>query len=141
MDELTDSPSKRVIVVDHDAETIKLIAELLKEAGCAPLCYPTWLLSAGCIAQAQANLLILELEPGDPSALLDLLGELRRNGHTRALPVIVDSTDDRLLERLADPLRELGCMVLAKPFMLDDFFASIQVCLNTGLNQTQWLTC
>src|SRR5689334_1624817 len=54
----TGMPIQRVIVVDHDAETSKLIAELLKDEGFAPLCYPAWLLSLACIEQAQANLLI-----------------------------------------------------------------------------------
>ena len=89
----------------------------------------------------QANLIILDLSLGEPSAALDLIGELRRNPPTRTLPVIVNSTNDRLLERLAEPLRDLGCIVLAKPFELDDFFASIRVCLDTGRPQTQFLAC
>src|SRR5437879_4637766 len=100
MHKQTDTYTKRVIVVDNDTETAALIAELLKSEGCVPLCYPTWLLSVGCIEQAQANLLILELGLGDPNEALELLGALRKNCHTRALPVIVDSTDNRLLERL-----------------------------------------
>jgi len=141
MHKQTDMYTKRVIVVDDDTETAQLMAELLRSEGFAPLCYPTWLLSIASIEQAQANLLILELGIGDPGAALDLLGELRRNYHTRALPVIVDSTDDRLLDRLAEPLRELGCVRLAKPFKLDDFFLSISVCLDAGRSQTQPLAC
>jgi len=82
------------------------------------------------IEQAQAHLLILECGLGDPGPTLALLGELRRNAPTRALPVIVDSTDNRLLARLAEPLRELGCVGLAKPFELDDFFSSIRSSLD-----------
>jgi CheY-like chemotaxis protein len=89
----------------------------------------------------QANLIILDLSLGEPSAVLDLIGELRRNPPTRTLPVIVNSTNDRLLVRLAEPLRDLGCIALAKPFELDDFFAAIQVCLDAGRPQTQFLAC
>jgi len=133
--------SKRVIVVDHDDATSQLIAEILEYEGFAPLCCSSGLLSVENIKQAQANLLILELGLGDPSAALDLLGELRRNVHTLALPVIVNSTDDRLLKRLAEPLRDLGCVALAKPFELDDFFLSISLCLAPGRSQTQRLAC
>src|SRR5689334_10930693 len=108
--------SNRVIVVDHDEATTELIAELLKSEGFAPLCCATWLLSVAFIEQMQANLIILDLGLGDPGTALDLIGELRRNPPTRALPVIVNSTNDRQLERLADPLRDLDCVVLAKPF-------------------------
>jgi CheY-like chemotaxis protein len=94
-----------------------------------------------CIEQMQANLIILDLSLGEPSATLDLIGELRRNPLTRTLPVIVNSTNDRLLEQLAEPLRDLGCIALPKPFELDDFFSAIQVCLDAGRPQTQFLAC
>lgn len=132
MHESTIIPSKRVIVVDYDDATTELIAELLRSEGIVPLCCSAWPVSVGFIEQMQAHLLILELGPGDPSAALDLLGELRQNPHTRALPVIANSTDERLLERLAEQLHTLGCLILAKPFELDDFFSSISLYLDIG---------
>jgi DNA-binding response OmpR family regulator len=130
-----------VIEVDHDHATSELIAELLKSEGFVPLCYPAWILSVACIEQAQASLLILGLGPGDPSAALDLISELRRNAHTCVLPVIVNSTDDRLLERQAESLRDLGCIMLAKPFDLDEFSALIGACLRAWPGQTQEFAC
>jgi len=97
-----------------------------------PLCYASWLLSVPTIVQAQADLLILDLGRGASSATLDLIDELRRNKHTHVLPIIVNSTDERLLAQLAMSLHDLGCMTLAKPFELDDFFSSIQTCLDSG---------
>jgi len=98
-------------------------------------------LSVACIEQAHASLVILELGSGNPSAALDLLGDLRRNYPTQSLPVIVDSTDDRLLARLAEPLRRLGCVVLAKPFELDEFFSSIKICLDIRYSPMQQFLC
>ena len=122
--------TSRAIIVDHDAATTELIAELVTSVGIVPLSCSACALSVALIEQAQAHLLILEFGLGDPSPTLALLGELRRNAPTRRLPVIVNSTDDRLLERLAEPLRDLGCIALAKPFELDDFFSSISLCLD-----------
>ena len=141
MYEQASQPANRVIVADHDKATTELIAELLKSEGFAPLCCAAWLLSVAFIEQTQAHLIILDLSLRDPRAALDLIGELRRNPPTSALPVIVSSTDDRLLERLAEPLRDLDCIVLAKPFELDDFFAAIRVCLYAGRSQAQRLAC
>jgi DNA-binding response OmpR family regulator len=137
----TRTPIQRVIVVDQDVETVRLIAELLKDEGYAPLCYPSWLLSRECIAQAQASLLILEFGPGDPGPELDLLIELRQDSYIHSLPVIVLSTDERLLARMAQSLRELGCVTLAKPFELDDFFSSVRKSLHASRAPVQWLTC
>jgi len=128
----SDTHTKRVIVAEQDLATSELIAELLKSAGCMPLCYASWLLSVPTIVQAQADLLILDLGRGASSATLDLIDELRRNKHTHVLPIIVNSTDERLLAQLAMSLHDLGCMTLAKPFELDDFFSSIQTCLDSG---------
>jgi len=125
--------TSRAIIADHDAATAELIAELLASVGFAPLCCGAWPISVACIEQARAQLLVLECGLGDPRPMLALLGELRRNRPTRALPVIVNSTDDRLLKRMAQPLRDLGCVVLAKPFELDDFFSSISLCLDIGV--------
>ena len=141
MHQQADTHTNRVIVVDNDSATTELIAEILTSIGCVPLCYATGLLSVASIDQARAQLLILELVPGDSDAALDLLGELRRNPHTRELPVIVNSTDNHLLDRLAEALRDLGCVMMTKPFDLDDFFSSIRVCLDTGSSQMQRLAC
>jgi DNA-binding response OmpR family regulator len=132
---------QRVIVVDQDAETVRLIAELLQDEGLAPIRYPSWLLSAVCIAQAQASLLILELGPGDPSPALDLLTELRQDSYIHSLPVIVISTDERLLARMAQPLHDLGCITLAKPFELDDFFSSVRKSVHASHSPVQRLIC
>jgi DNA-binding response OmpR family regulator len=141
MHEQTHMDTKRVIVVDHDQATSELIAELLRSEGLAPLSYPTWLLSVACIERAQADLLILDLGMSDPSLSLELLGDLRRNVPTRVLPVIVNSTDDRMLARIAEPLRDLGCITLAKPFDLDEFSALIGACLRTWPGQIQASAC
>jgi DNA-binding NtrC family response regulator len=134
MHEQVDTNTRRVIVIDYDAATTELIAELLKSEGLMPICYPALPSSAVCIEQAQARLLILELGLGNPCAALALLGALRQNAGTHALPVIVNSTDDRLLERLAAPLRDLDCAILAKPFELDNFFSLVSGCLEPDRN-------
>ena len=133
--------SNRVMVVDHDESTTELIADLLKSEGLAPLCCSASLLSVACIEQMQANLIILDLSLGEPSAALDLIGELRRTPLTRTLPVIVNYTNDRLLVRLAEPQRDLGGIARPKPIELDDLIAAIQVCLDAGRPQTQILAC
>jgi DNA-binding response OmpR family regulator len=140
MHQQTDMYPRRVIVIDHDLTTSELIAEFLESEGFAPLRYSTWLLSVACIEQAQAHLLILDLGPGDPSPMLDLLGELRQNAHTCELPVIVNSTDNRLLEGLAGSLRDLGCITLAKPFDLDELSALIGACLRPWPSHMQEFT-
>lgn len=130
---------KRVIVVDHDQATAELIAEFLRSEGFVPLCYPEWPISLACIDNARADLLILDLGLGHPTGALDLLGQLRRQQGTQALPVIVNTTDERMLEQLAGALHQLGCASLVKPFDLDEFLALIGACLGTKRKRTQMI--
>ena len=121
---------KRVIVVEHDDATIELLAELLASEGLTPLCYPEWPVNLTDLENTQADLLILDLEPGDPYNALERLGELRRHPVTRSLPVIVNSTDERMLAQLEAKLRDFGCAALSKPFDLNDFIALVGASLN-----------
>jgi DNA-binding response OmpR family regulator len=120
--------TKPVVVIEDDPATIDLIAEVLDDEGFATLRYPDWLVSGTIIADVQPELLILELRHDDPSKGLLLLEELRQCPATRAIPAIVSSTDQCLLQHLAEPLRRLGCVILAKPFDLDEFLSKIDVC-------------
>jgi DNA-binding response OmpR family regulator len=132
---------QRVLVADPDTDTVDLIAELLKDEGFVPIRYPSWLLSAACIAQAQADMLVLGLGPGDASTALDLVGDLRRDSHIPRLPVIILSTDNLLLARMAQPFHDLGCVALTKPFELDDFLSSIRKSLGPSRDPMQFLAC
>jgi len=123
---------KRVLIVDHYDATLDLLVELLKSEGYTALRSSGERLSAGCIGDAQADLLILDLGLGDPSDVLPLLRDLRQRPTTWGLPVIVNSTDEQLLEHLAADLRELRCAALSKPFDLDTLMALVREYLDTG---------
>ena len=124
--------TKRVLIVDHYDPTLDLLVEVLKSEGYTPLCYPDEFLSAACIGDARADLLILDLGLGDPFGVLQLLRDLRQQPNTWALPVIVNSTDERLLEGLAEELRELGCIALSKPFDLERLVSAVSASLGRG---------
>lgn len=110
---------KRVMIVDHYDATVELLVEILKSEGYTPISCCLECLNAARIADAHADLLILELGLGSPATMLQLLHKLRQHPSTQALPVIVNSTDDQLLAQLAEELRQLGCIGVAKPFDVD----------------------
>jgi DNA-binding response OmpR family regulator len=124
--------AKRVLIIDHYDPTLDLLVEVLKCEGYTPLRYSGECLDASCIGDARADLLILDLGVGEPSGVLPLLRALRQQPNTWALPVIVNSTDDRLLESLAEDLLELRCTALSKPFDLEMLVAVVSASLNTG---------
>jgi DNA-binding response OmpR family regulator len=131
--------TKRVVVIEDDPATIDLIAEVLDDEGFTAVRYPDWLISGTIIANVRPELMIVELRHDDPSRGLLLLEELRQCPTTRAIPAIVSSTDQCLLQHLAEPLSRLGCVILAKPFDLDEFLSKIDTCLE--LRQEVGLDC
>ena len=127
--------AKRVLIIDHYDATLDLLVEVLKNEGYTPLCYFGNSLSAAHIDDADADLLILDLGVGDRVGVLKLLHDLRQRPTTRALPVIVNSTDDRLLADLEEDLSELDCTTLLKPFDLETLISLVSTSLGTGLER------
>jgi DNA-binding response OmpR family regulator len=133
--------SKRVMIIDHYDATVELLVEILRGEGYTPICGNYEHLNTSCIADARADLLILELGVGNPLDLLQLLHDLRLHPSTVALPVIVNSTDDQLLARLDEELRELGCVAVAKPFDVDEFLTLVDTRLPIGCERDQRQPC
>ena len=117
--------SRNVVAVDNDTATLDLIEEVLKDQGYAMQRRLACELSVCSIAHDQPEFIILELPPLAPDNALLFLTKLRSCLATKALPVIVNSTNSRLLQQLDRTLHHLGCTTLEKPFDLDQFLAQI----------------
>jgi DNA-binding response OmpR family regulator len=114
------------IVVIDSYEPIRVsIAYLLEEAG-----YSVTLLAqqatADALATLQPALVILEVQRSCADAIIMLLDQLRQRDATHTVPIIVTTTDRRLLlHDLAEPLTYLRCIGLVKPFDVDQLLACV----------------
>src|SRR5215208_3708348 len=111
------SPS--VFVANDDPAFVELVAELLMDAG-----YPkaVWHVGQGAfhrIRDEQPDLVLLDINLEHVGRGWNTLDALRLHPKTRHIPVILCSTDMRLLEEKADLLRNLHCQTLEKPFDLE----------------------
>jgi DNA-binding response OmpR family regulator len=122
---------ERVLIIDHYDATLDLLVEVLKAEGYTPLSYFGSCVSAAYIGDARADLLILDLGVGDQDGVLELLRDLRQRPNTQSLPVIVNSTDERLLGYLAEDLRRFGCTALSKPFDLETLISMVRSSLGS----------
>jgi two-component system phosphate regulon response regulator PhoB len=117
-----------ILIVDHDQPTREMISFVLAE--CAYVvqdCDSHTTLRQ--IQEARPALIILELWPFAPDQTLKLVRQLRRRAATQTTPIIVTSTDPRLLADAARSLTLHGCLLLEKPFDLDDLFARVDQAL------------
>lgn len=114
-----------VLAIDSDSSVMDLMEELLSSEGYEMRRGSVQYITVTDVQSHRPDVVILEMQPCDPDSTIVFLGQLRNCVSTSPIPVIVDSTDGRLLEQLAEPLHQLGCITLEKPFNLDRFSASI----------------
>ena len=123
------SPS--VFVANDDPAFVELIAELLLDAG-----YPktVWHIGQGAfhrIRDEQPTLVLLDINLANPGRGWNTLDALRLHPKTRHIPVILCSTDMRLLNEKADLLRELHCQTLEKPFDLETLLDQVAAAIGS----------
>jgi DNA-binding NtrC family response regulator len=117
--------SRLVIAIDSDSAILDLMEDVLSNEG--------YSMRRGCMRHLNVHdiqcdrpdFVILEIHPSAPDHTIEFLTELRTCLATEPIPVIVESTDGRLLETLAQPLHHLGCITVEKPFDLDQFLTAI----------------
>jgi two-component system, OmpR family, phosphate regulon response regulator PhoB len=84
------------------------------------------------IAALRPAVLVLDLAVGERAGWA-LLERLRRGAKTRGIPVVVFSTDARLLARAeADPARYGGDAFLSKPFEIAEMLATVARLIGTA---------
>jgi CheY-like chemotaxis protein len=108
-----------IFVANDDQAFVDLIAELLVDAGYSKA---VWHVGHGAfhrIRDEQPDLILLDINLINPGRGWSTLDALRLHPKTRHIPVILCSTDMRLLDAKADLLRELNCQTLEKPFDLE----------------------
>jgi CheY-like chemotaxis protein len=114
-----------IVVIDNYYATRSLIEEVLSAEGYVVRCYSDRQVDSTWVELDRPDLLIVDLERDQPEHVLFFLAQLRQHPATNAIPVIVTSTDRRLLYDLDESLRQLGCMALEKPFGLDELLDDI----------------
>lgn len=125
-----------ILVADDGAQLIELIRDVLLDAGYIHTVAHLGDHAFERICDEHPALVLLDItvmNPGNAWALLDLL---RLHPQTRTIPVILLSTDLRLLNDKTELLRTLHCQVLEKPFdieaLLDKVAAAIGPPLASG---------
>jgi DNA-binding response OmpR family regulator len=123
-----------IMVAESSPEVRSVMLEALSDEGYRVLCCPTDHKTIESIQRTRPDLVILELHPIAPYQTLLLLNWLRRRDRTHAIPVLISSTDEHLLDDLAAPLDQLNCATLSKPFDLDQLLMCVTEALRGGLD-------
>ena len=123
--EATRLDGPRVAVIDDDAAFLALMRDLLEGEGYTVTVWD----GAGdlrpAIATLQPHLIILDWRLGRRDGGDHLLGALRRDPATAAIPVVICTADTRAIEEQGARFAADGARALAKPFELDDLLTCV----------------
>jgi CheY-like chemotaxis protein len=113
-------PSPLIAVVDDDQPFTDLVCDLLNDEGYATLCLYQGVDAHTALKARSPALLILDIWMETATAGLDVLTLLRQDPATADIPVILCSARAQVLADNAERFRAQGCIILEKPFELDE---------------------
>jgi two-component system response regulator VanR len=120
-------PGKPLIaLVDDEMPIIELLNDFLIEEGYATLCCYSGKAGYAAIKKEQPDLVILDLQMEERDTGLQVLGLLRLDPSTAKIPVIMCSASRQFLWQNENQLRAYSCVVLEKPFDLDEMLDKIK---------------
>ena len=119
-------PPRRIVIVDDDAGTQLMLADVLHTAG-----YTTtsWTRGAGAyehIRALQPDLVLLDLWLGHPQAGSMVLGLRMTDPATQSIPVIICSAYRQFLGYQEAQLQAQGYVLLDKPYHIDTLLTAIE---------------
>jgi DNA-binding response OmpR family regulator len=122
-----------VFIVDDDTEFLALMRALLASEGeFEVITHPRAEDAQPLIARVCPDLVVLDLVTNRQERGWALIEELRADGATARVPIVLCSAAVRSLDMRAGWLAERGIAVVAKPFELDDLMAAIWRGLGQG---------
>jgi len=126
-------PATRPLVtaINSDAAFLHLLEALLRDEGFDTLLLQTGDIAIDMIKQRRPKLIILDIGIDNPSASWKLVDLLTLGPDTEAIPLIVCSVADQMLEDRRAKLLASGCAVVEKPFNLNELMDTIRAVLGT----------
>ena len=115
-----------IAVIDDDAACRELLHDLLSEEGYTVHLFPDRATAARCLRDLAPAAVILDVRLETPTAGWEVLADLRHDPVLHATPVLVCSADRIALQERAGELGRQECMILAKPFDLDELLVLLQ---------------
>jgi DNA-binding response OmpR family regulator len=122
----------RIVVVDDDTPTSELLCDLLSEEGYQVHCCRKDANALAVIRTDRPDLVILDFWLTHPGREWTILRAIRHDPLLLTVPVIVCTTDCPYRAGLAEELRQLSCVVVLKPFEIDELCAKVKMMIRTA---------
>jgi DNA-binding response OmpR family regulator len=120
----------RITVVNQDTAFLNLMSDLLSGEGYQTTLVPASDQAYEMIRKDRPDLVILDVGSGQPGNGWTVLNLLRLDPETASIPVIVASVDRHFLETKEEQLKAKNCVILEKPFALDELLHQVKSALD-----------
>jgi CheY-like chemotaxis protein len=110
----------RVAVINDDTAFLELMDELLLEEGYEAHCYKEGVAAYEQVRELDPDVIILDIRMGNPESGWQVLALFKLDRVLSKKPIIVCSAAVSELQAHAPYLQSKGCLMLAKPFDLDE---------------------
>jgi DNA-binding response OmpR family regulator len=115
-----------VAAINTDTAFLRLLEAVLSDEG-----YTSLLLQAGDIAydtvkQRLPAVVILDIDRDMPNISWRLVDLLALDPDTAKIPLIICSVADQMLLDRTSKLSSIGCMIIEKPFMVEELLAEVR---------------
>jgi two-component system OmpR family response regulator len=127
--DITPSPEKRVLIVEHDEATTDTYARMLRLDGYQVRIALTAEAGLRDVETIRPDAILVDLRMPDIDGL-EFLRRLRDRDETRHTPVAIVTGDYFFDDAISGPLRALGARVCFKPIWLDDLGTIVRDLLN-----------
>ena len=115
-----------IIVADGNALYLEMLRGLLIEQGYPHVQCIQGQLTFDLVRREQPDLVLLDINMAHPGQGWRILDMLRLHPATTHIPVILCSTDPRILREKAARLEEMRCDTLEKPFNLEELLVKVR---------------
>ena len=115
-----------VAVVNDDTIFLELMHDLLNEEGYRTVIWKEGDKAYEMIKEHQPMLVVLDIRMEHPDTGWMVLELMRLDPQTATIPVIICSADTERIRAKEAYLREKGCEILEKPFLLEDLLGKVR---------------
>jgi DNA-binding response OmpR family regulator len=123
----------RICVLDDDESFRRLSQTILRTEGYECRLIEDLTKAVEEVVAARPDLVMMDLRLGQDVDGVQVLLDLKSQGSpTAAVPVLICTASRDLLNAHRKILEEFGCVVVEKPFNLDELLAAITKCLSPG---------
>lgn len=117
---------RRVLVADNDRTCRLVMAEVLEDAGLIVIPCPVDSATASAVREQTPDAVVLDVGPLSDTLGLHVLDRIKTDPATRAIPVIICSTDAAFVDEYAELFQRHRCQTILKPFDISSLLAAVE---------------